>query len=114
MITIVSLPIAAVLDRQFLHNSLQAWLTAGITTAVVLVLGVVLRQLLVSRIGAIAARTSNQVDDMFVELIRDTRTWIIVTFCSATARATGGGKALPTCRYDAVLPPANSHSGGNP
>lgn len=80
MITIVSLPppIAAVLDRQFLHNSLQAWLTAGITTAVVLVLGVLLRQLLVSRVGAIAARTSNQVDDMFVELIRDTRTWIIV------------------------------------
>lgn len=80
MITIVSLPppIAAVLDRQFLHNSLQAWLLAGITAAVVLVLGVLLRQLLVSRIGAIAARTSNQVDDMFVELIRDTRTWIIV------------------------------------
>lgn len=78
MTTIVSLPIAAVLDRQFLHNSLQAWLTAGITTAVVLVLGVLLRQLLVSRLGAIAARTSNQVDDMFVELIRDTRTWIIV------------------------------------
>lgn len=80
MTTIVSLPppIAAVLDRQFLHNSLQAWLTAGITTAIVLVLGVLLRQLLVSRIGAIAARTSNQVDDMFVELIRDTRTWIII------------------------------------
>jgi len=80
MTTIVSLspPIAAVLDRQFLHNSLQAWLTAGITTAVVLVLGVLLRQLLVSRIGAIAARTSNQVDDMIVELIRDTRMWIIV------------------------------------
>ena len=80
MTTIVSLlpSIAAVLDRQFLHNSLQAWLTAGITTAVVLVLGLLLRQLLVSRLGAIAARTSNQVDDMFVELIRDTRTWIIV------------------------------------
>ena len=80
MTTIVSLPppIAAVLDRQFLHNSLQAWLTAGITTAIVLVLGVLLRQLLVSRIGAIAARTSNQVDDMFVELIRDTRTWVII------------------------------------
>jgi small-conductance mechanosensitive channel len=78
MTAIVSLPIAAVLDRQFLHNSLQAWLTAGITTAVVLVLGLLLRTLLVSRLGAIAGRTSNRIDDMFVELLRDTRSWIIV------------------------------------
>lgn len=33
---------------------------------------------------------------------------------SATARANGGGKAFPTCRYDWVLPPANCHSSGNP
>lgn len=31
-----------------------------------------------------------------------------------TAFATGGGKALPTCLYCAVFPPAKSHSGGKP
>src|SRR5260370_36651795 len=30
------------------------------------------------------------------------------------ARATGGGKALPTCREAAVLRPANSPVAGNP
>src|SRR5712691_2298692 len=31
-----------------------------------------------------------------------------------TARATGGGNALPTCRYEAVLRPENRQSDGNP
>src|SRR5262249_42739877 len=30
------------------------------------------------------------------------------------ALATGGGNALPTCRYSAVLRPANCHESGNP
>ena len=34
--------------------------------------------------------------------------------CWPTDRATGGGNALPTCRYAAVLPPENSQSSGNP
>ena len=69
---------APILERQFLHNPLQVWLTAGITTAVIIVLGLLLRRLLASRLGTIAARTTNQLDDMVVELIRDTRAWIII------------------------------------
>ena len=33
---------------------------------------------------------------------------------SPRARATGGGKALPTCRYAAVFRPENSHQSGKP
>ena len=69
---------APILERQFLHNPLQVWLTAGITTAVIIVLGLLLRRLLASRLGTIAARTTNHLDDMVVELIRDTRAWIII------------------------------------
>lgn len=68
---------APILERQFLHNPLQVWLTAGITTAVVAVLGLLLRKLLASRLGVLAARTTNQFDDMAVELIHDTRAWVI-------------------------------------
>jgi hypothetical protein len=32
----------------------------------------------VSRLGALAARTTNQIDDMIVELIRETRTWVLL------------------------------------
>src|SRR5678815_4626271 len=37
-----------------------------------------LRRVLVSRLGALAARTTNQIDDMIVELIRETRTWVLL------------------------------------
>src|SRR5512146_3314305 len=69
---------APILERQFLHNPLQVWLTAGITTAVIVVLGLLLRRLLASRLGTIAARTTNHLDDMVVELLRYTRACIIV------------------------------------
>ncbi|HTI62952.1 MAG TPA: mechanosensitive ion channel family protein [Gemmatimonadaceae bacterium] len=81
MLMIASPPLFAlppILERQFLHNTLQVWLTAGITTAVIAVLGLLLRQLLASRLGAVASRTTNQIDDMVVDLIRDTRAWVII------------------------------------
>src|SRR4051812_45494036 len=37
-----------------------------------------------------------------------------VAILTPTALATGGGNALPTCRYAAVLLPQNGQSGGNP
>lgn len=67
-----------VVDTLVLHNSLKAWLTAVITTAVLFVLFLLLRRLLVSRLGVLAARTTNQFDDMAVELIKRTRTWVLV------------------------------------
>ena len=66
--------LAGVLQREFLSNSLQAWITASVTTAVVFVLALGLRWLLVSRLGALAAKTTNHVDDMVVDMIAHTRT----------------------------------------
>lgn len=70
--------IADVLHRQFLNNSLQAWLSAALTTAIVLLVGLVLRRVLISRVGALAARTSTRVDDVVVEMLKQTRTWVLV------------------------------------
>jgi small-conductance mechanosensitive channel len=75
---LVPLPVADVLHRQFLNNSLQAWMSAGLTAAITLLVALVLRRVLVSRIGALAARTTNQIDDMIVELLKHTRTWVLV------------------------------------
>ena len=65
------------LQRQFLYNPLQLWLTGAVTAAIVFVIGLIVRRLLVSRLGVLAARTTNQLDDMVVDLIRETRTWVL-------------------------------------
>jgi small-conductance mechanosensitive channel len=57
-------PVADVLNTDFLGNSLKAWLTAGITAAVLLV--------------ATLLRTSTSVDDMVVAMLRQTRSWVLV------------------------------------
>jgi small-conductance mechanosensitive channel len=65
------------LQRQFLYNPLQLWLTGAVTAAIVFVIALIVRRLLVSRLGVLAARTTNQFDDMVVDLIRETRTWVL-------------------------------------
>lgn len=73
-----SAPLVAPLHYTFLGNTLDAWLTAGLTAAVTLLVAVVLRRLLISRIGRLAERTSTQLDDVFVEILQATRTWVLV------------------------------------
>jgi small-conductance mechanosensitive channel len=75
---IIPAPVSEILSRQFLGNSLQAWLTASLTTAILFVVLMVARRLLVSRLGALAARTTNQIDDMVVALIGETRGWVLL------------------------------------
>jgi small-conductance mechanosensitive channel len=61
-------------DVMFLGNSLAQWaegLGAGAGSLVVLV---VLRRVLTTRLGALAARTTNRLDDLVVLLIQRTRT----------------------------------------
>jgi small-conductance mechanosensitive channel len=70
-------PIADVFGTEWYHNSLQAWLTAGLTVVGGFLVLVLLRRLVVSRLGAIAARTPNNIDDMFVEVVAKTRTWVL-------------------------------------
>jgi small-conductance mechanosensitive channel len=90
-----------VLDLQWYHNSVRAWLTAAVTATIVFVGLVLLRRLLISRIGAIAARTTNNIDDMFVDVLRETRRWVLLVLA---VYSSAQGLTLP--RLDAYLHPA--------
>lgn len=74
----VPTPVSDVLHRTFLDNSLQAWLIAAATAAIALLVGLVLRRVLVSRLGKLAERTTNHIDDVIVEMLKETRTWVLV------------------------------------
>ena len=78
MMTFAPAPVAGALRFQFLGNSLDAWVTAALTAAVTLLVAVVLRRLLITRIGRLAQRTSNHIDDVIVEMLQATRTWVLV------------------------------------
>ena len=99
---IVPAPISEILSRQFLGNSLQAWLTASLTAAILFVVLMIARRLLVSRLGALAARTTNQIDDMVVALIGETRAWVLLVLAIYFGFAP---LALPP-RVEMYLPPA--------
>jgi small-conductance mechanosensitive channel len=72
-----------VLDRLFYGNSLRAWLVGA--TAFVVALGVLLlvRRLLAYRLGALALRTTNIVDDLGAEIARRTRLYFLVALAVA-------------------------------
>ncbi|MFL5561613.1 MAG: mechanosensitive ion channel family protein [Gemmatimonadaceae bacterium] len=59
-------------------NSVSAWLTGlGLFAGTVIALGL-LRWVVVRRLSAAAARTATWVDDVLVELVKQTRDWFIV------------------------------------
>src|SRR5207237_5919729 len=66
--------------RALFGNAVQSWLTAALTAAIALFVTLLARRLLVSRLGKLAERTTNQIDDMIVDVIRETRTWVLVVF----------------------------------
>jgi small-conductance mechanosensitive channel len=63
---------SAWLSLTFLDNSLQSWLIALGCPALVVILVVGVRPLLLPRLGALAARTSNRWDDALVYALRGT------------------------------------------
>ncbi|MDQ3949015.1 MAG: mechanosensitive ion channel family protein [Gemmatimonadota bacterium] len=71
------------LDRSLYGNSLRAWLVAA--AAFVVALGVLLlvRRLLAYRLGALALRTTNIVDDLGAEVARRTRLYFLVALAVA-------------------------------
>lgn len=67
------------LDDQLLGEPVRDWLMAlAIAAAVLLVLALV-KQIVLSRVGRVAARTETRVDDFFVEMVRRTR-WLLLLF----------------------------------
>jgi small-conductance mechanosensitive channel len=78
MIAPLPAPVADVLRTTVLGNTLQAWLSAGLTAAIILLVALVLRRVLVSRLEKLAARTTNNLDDMVVEMLKATRAWVLI------------------------------------
>jgi small-conductance mechanosensitive channel len=72
-----------VLDRLVYGNSLRAWVVA--VGAFVLALGALLlvRRFLAYRLGALAMRTTNVIDDIGAEIARRTKAWFLVALAIA-------------------------------
>lgn len=68
----------AALDRQFLGNPLDAWLTASLIAGGVGLLLYALKHLVGRRLSAIAARTETELDDVASDLLKRTRFYFIL------------------------------------
>jgi small-conductance mechanosensitive channel len=71
-------PLADLLRTQWFHNSVQAWLTAALTAVVAFIVLMVVRRIALGRLDAIASRTTNNLDDMVVGVIGQTRAWVLL------------------------------------
>jgi len=74
-----------ILEWQFYHNSVHAWLIAGIVFAVIGATLFIARTLLARHLAKVAAQTSNTADDAIVDLLRRTRYFFILTAAIAAA-----------------------------
>ena len=73
------------LEWHFYHNTLEAWLVAGVVFVVIGTTLVIIRTLLARRLAKIAARTATTADDAIVDLLRRTRYFFILTAAVAGA-----------------------------
>lgn len=70
-------------SADFLHhiiyrNSVEAWLIAAAVAATVFLVLMVTQRLLVEHLGKVAAETANRLDDLFVEMLRGTRVYVLL------------------------------------
>jgi small-conductance mechanosensitive channel len=72
-----------VLDRSLYGNSLRAWLVTAAAFALALAVLLLARRLLAHRLGALALRTTNIVDDLGAEIARRTRFFFLVALAVA-------------------------------
>ena len=88
-----------IFDWQFYHNTVEAWLIAGIVFAVIAAVLIIVRTLLARRLAKVAQRTTTTADDAIVDLLRRTRYFFILT------AAVAGGKLfldLPERAHDVL------------
>jgi len=64
--------------RVFYDNSLQAWLTAALTAAVLFFIFALSRRLLLARLAELTARTDRRIDEIVTAIIRATRIWALL------------------------------------
>mgnify|MGYP006159689901 CR=1 FL=1 len=73
------------LTREWRENPLSAWLLAlGILAGAIAVF-LLVRWLVVRRLGGAAKRTMNWVDDLVVDVIQRTKTWFIILLAAVAA-----------------------------
>jgi small-conductance mechanosensitive channel len=87
------------LDRVWLGNSVRTWLVAAATAAVVYLALALIRRLVIRKLGARAAQTDTDLDDLAVELFRRTRHW----FLAVVALHSGLRVAQLPARADSVV-----------
>ena len=73
------------LDWRFYHNSLRAWMVAGIIFLVIALSLIIIRKLITRRLAKLAERTATTADDAIVDLLRRTRYFFIITAAVAGA-----------------------------
>lgn len=73
------------LDWQFYHNTLRAWMVAGIIFLVIATSLIIIRKLITRRLAKLAERTATTADDAIVDLLRRTRYFFIITAAVAGA-----------------------------
>ena len=71
--------------RIFLLNDLRAWLTALVIAIVVMAALMVVRRALIQRVAALAARTSTDIDDFVVGLLRHTHPLFLLVVALSSA-----------------------------
>jgi small-conductance mechanosensitive channel len=73
----ITAPFQDVFRSQWFGNSLQAWLTAAVTATGIFVVLMLIRSTAISRLGKLAVRTTNHLDDMVVGVIEQTRKFVM-------------------------------------
>ena len=66
------------LDRQFLGNPLDAWLTAGVIAGAVGLVLYAVKHLVGRRLATLAVRTETELDDVASDLLKRTRFYFIL------------------------------------
>ena len=65
------------LDERLLGNQTRAWVTAGVVFVVVFLTLRLLKLLTTRHLGRLAQKTATQVDDLVVDLLGGTRSWVL-------------------------------------
>ena len=66
------------LQEYYLGNTLQSWLCALITLTVALAALIITQRVLVNKISKLAATTDHQIDDLIVNMIKQTKLFILI------------------------------------
>jgi len=74
-----------ILQKIYLGNALQDWLIAACIFIVALAVLVALKRMVISRLSRLATATDNKLDDLLVDLLRQTKILILIVFSAYVA-----------------------------